>query len=150
MKLSNIMRYVTDEVTIDFVPLQSEIDCISDYIELQRLRMNDKTPVNFTVRGDMQHKTIPPLILMTFIENVFKYGISKHEPSIIDINIDVAESAVSFFCQNRIFIRNTDTQRMGIGIKNTKQRLEHLYNGRHLLYITNDDEFYTVQLVLQS
>lgn len=150
MKLSNIMRYVTDEVTTDFVPLQSEVDCISDYIELQRIRMNDKTPVNFTVRGDMQHKTIPPLILMTFIENVFKYGISKQEPSIIDINIDVAESAVSFFCQNRIFIRNSDTQRMGIGIKNTKQRLDHLYSGRHLLYITNDDEFYTVQLVLQS
>jgi two-component system LytT family sensor kinase len=150
MKLSNIMRYVTDEVTTDFVPLQSEVDCISDYIELQRIRMNDRTPVNFTVRGDMQHKTIPPLILMTFIENVFKYGISKQEPSIIDINIDVAESAVSFFCQNRIFIRNSDTQRMGIGIKNTKQRLDHLYSGRHLLYITNDDEFYTVQLVLQS
>lgn len=150
MKLSNIMRYVTDEVSTDFVALQNEVDCISDYIELQRLRMNDSTPVNFTVRGDMQHKTIPPLILMTFIENIFKYGISKQEPSIIDINIDVSESAISFFCQNRIFIRNTDTQRMGIGIKNTKQRLEHLYHGRHLLYITNDDEFYTVQLVLQT
>lgn len=150
MKLSNIMRYVTDEVSTDFVPLQSEVDCISDYIELQRLRMNDNTPVNFTVRGDMQHKTIPPLILMTFIENIFKYGISKHEPSIIDINIDATETAISFFCQNRIFIRKTDTQRLGIGIKNTKQRLEHLYHGRHLLYITNDDEFYTVQLVLQT
>jgi two-component system LytT family sensor kinase len=150
MKLSNIMRYVTDEVSTDFVPLQNEVDCLSDYIELQRLRMNENTPVNYTVRGNMEQKTIPPLILMTFVENIFKYGISKQEPSIIDINIDVSENAISFFCQNKIFIRNSDTQRMGIGIKNTKQRLDYLYQGRHLLYITNDDEFYTVQLVLQT
>ena len=150
MKLSNIMRYVTDDVSADFVSLENEVDCISDYIELQRLRMNEDTPINFTVKGDIRHKNIPPLILMTFVENIFKYGISKQEPSIIDINIDASDAGVSFFCQNKIFIRNTETQRMGIVIKNTKQRLEHLYPGKHLLYITNDDDFFTVQLVLQA
>jgi two-component system LytT family sensor kinase len=150
MKLSNIMRYVTDDVTADFVPLQSEIDCISDYIELQRLRMNADTPINFTVQGNTETKKIPPLVLMTFVENVFKYGISKQEPSPITIDITVNNEGISFFCQNRIFVRNPETQRAGIGIKNTKQRLEHLYPGRHLLYITNDDELYIVQLNLQN
>jgi two-component system LytT family sensor kinase len=149
MKLSNIMRYVTDDVPVDLVPLQSEIDCISDYIELQRLRMNDDTQIDFTVKGDADNKTIPPLVLMTFIENVFKYGISNHEPSVITINIVVNDS-ITFFCQNRIFNTKKQTQRTGIGIKNTKQRLEHLYPGKHLLYITSDSEFYTVQLTLQS
>jgi len=79
------MRYVTDDLTVDFVPLQREVDCISDYIELQRLRLNDNTPVQFAVRGDIGLKVIPPLILMTFIENTFKYGISKHNSSPIDI-----------------------------------------------------------------
>ena len=86
---------------------------------------------------------------MTFIENVFKYGISKHEPSIISIHININDS-ISFFCQNRIFKTTKETQRVGIGIKNTRQRLEHLYPDKHLLYITSDDEFYTVQLTLQS
>lgn len=150
MKLSNIMRYVTDDVTVDFVPLQSEMDCISDYIELQRLRMNADTPINFTVQGNTETKKIPPLVLMTFVENVFKYGISKQEPSPITIDITVNNEGISFFCQNRIFVRNQETKRAGIGIRNTKQRLEHLYPGRHLLYITNDEELYTVQLNLQN
>ena len=149
MKLSNIMRYVTDDVSVDFVPLQSEIDCISDYIELQRLRMNDDTQVDFIINGDADNKQIPPLVLMTFIENVFKYGISNHEPSVITINMVINDS-ITFFCQNRIFKIKKQPQRTGIGIKNTKQRLEHLYPGKHLLYITSDSEFYTVQLTLQS
>jgi two-component system LytT family sensor kinase len=77
MKLSNIMRYVTDDVTEDFVPLQSEIDCISDYIELQRLRIGNNTRINFEVKGDIDRKKIAPLVMMTFIENVFKYGVTQ-------------------------------------------------------------------------
>src|SRR5437773_3176321 len=79
MKLSNIMRYVTDDATNDFVPLQMEIDCINDYIELQRLRLSKKAEINFAVSGNTEDKQIAPLILMTFVENVFKYGISTHE-----------------------------------------------------------------------
>jgi two-component system LytT family sensor kinase len=151
MKLSNIMRYVTDDVVEDFVPLQSEIDCISDYIELQRLRIGNNTKVNFEVEGDTGRKEIAPLIMMTFIENVFKYGVSKHEPSDIDIRILVQELNISFYCKNRIFgLQNSEYQRTGIGIKNTKQRLEHLYPGRHLLNISSLNNEYIVQLTLQA
>jgi len=151
MKLSNIMRYVTDDVIEDFVPLQSEIDCISDYIELQRLRIGKNTAVNFEVNGDIGIKKIAPLVMMTFIENVFKYGISKHEPSAIDIRIDIHELNISFYCKNRIFkVQNSEYQRTGIGINNTKQRLEHLYPGKHLLSISSLNNEYIVQLTLQA
>lgn len=151
MKLSNIMRYVTDDVVEDFVPLQSEIDCISDYIELQRLRIGNNTTVNFEVKGDINNKKIAPLVMMTFIENVFKYGVSKHEPSDIDIRIHAQELNISFYCKNRIFgLQNSKYQRTGIGIKNTKQRLEHLYPGRHLLNISSLNNEYIVQLTLQA
>jgi len=56
MKLSNIMRYVTDEVTEDFVSLQSEVDCINDYIDLQKLRLGKKTKLNFMLDGDFNGK----------------------------------------------------------------------------------------------
>jgi hypothetical protein len=150
MKLSNIMRYVTDDVTADFVPLQSEVDCIGDYIELQRLRISNNTSINFIVEGNIDSKNIAPLVLMTFVENVFKYGISKHEKSVIDIKIHTSAADISFFCSNRIFLGRNENQRTGIGIKNTKQRLAHLYPERHLLNISNENDQYTVKLTLQT
>ncbi|WP_183562093.1 sensor histidine kinase [Mucilaginibacter sp. SP1R1] len=150
MKLSNIMRYVTDDVADDFVPLQSEIDCISDYIELQRLRIGNNTLVNYTVDGVTDGKKIAPLVLMTFIENVFKYGISKHEKSVIDINVQTTDTQISFFCSNSIFPGRNENQRTGIGIKNTRQRLLHLYPDKHLLNISDQNLRYTVQLTLKT
>jgi hypothetical protein len=150
MKLSNIMRYVTDDVAADFVPLQSEVDCIGDYIELQHLRISNNTSINFIVEGNIDNKNIAPLVLMTFVENVFKYGISKHEKSVIDIKIHTNAAEISFFCRNRIFLGRNENQRTGIGIKNTKQRLAHLYPDKHLLNISNQNDQYTVQLTLQT
>ncbi|MEN0056013.1 MAG: sensor histidine kinase [Mucilaginibacter sp.] len=150
MKLSNIMRYVTDDVNTDFVPLQSEIDCISDYIELQRLRIGNNTTVNFNVDGKPDGKNIPPLVFMTFIENVFKYGISKHESSVIDIHIGISNAVITFACSNRIFAQNRENQRTGIGINNTRQRLAHLYPDKHQLNINIENNRYIVQLTLQN
>jgi len=146
MKLSNIMRYVTDEVTEDTVRLQSEVDCINDYIDLQKLRLGKKTKLNFTCTGQIINQKIAPLVLMTFIENVFKYGISKHSPAVININLTVEEHKISFFCQNMIFENAKQTNRKGIGIANTKQRLEHMYAGKYVLDINNNDNLFTVKL----
>lgn len=150
MKLSNIMRYVTDDVAADMVPLQNEVDCISDYIELQRLRIGNNTRINFIVTGDIESKKIAPLVLMTFIENVFKYGVSKHEKTTIDIKISVSDTDISFFCRNHIFVRREENQRGGIGIRNTQLRLNHLYPDKHLLNIWNEDKEYSVQLIINQ
>ncbi|WP_426669299.1 sensor histidine kinase [Mucilaginibacter sp. McL0603] len=150
MKLSNIMRYVTDDATANFVPLQDEINCINDYIELQRLRIGEKTSIDLYISGDIENKQIAPLILMTFIENVFKYGISKHTRSAIVIKIMGNETGISFFCQNRIFPEKDEKQRTGIGLKNTKQRLAHLYPGKYKLDIDTEAQLYTVKLMLQT
>ncbi len=149
MKLSNIMRYVTDDVNQDFVTLQSEVDCITDYIDLQRLRLNKKVYIDFLAKGNLDGKKIPPLVLMTFVENVFKYGISSHEDSVITIQLFAEEKSMTFFCQNKIFITSRIVERTGIGIANTKQRLEHLYPNKHLLNITAENGLFTVQLTMQ-
>lgn len=150
MKLSNIMRYVTDDVIEDFVPLQSEIECIADYIELQRLRTGKNTKIEFAVTGNTDFKKIPPLVMMTFVENVFKYGISKHEPSFVNISIDMDNTQIRFFCQNQVFATRAESSRTGIGIKNTKQRLDYLYADEYFLDISNDGQLYTVLLILQT
>ena len=127
MKLSNIMRYVTDDVREAYVPLENEVAFISDYIDLQRLRLGDKMEVGFLVSGKITDKKIAPLILMTFIENLFKYGISKHEPSAIDIQLTATGDMIRFFCQNKLYPAPRQAESTGIGIDNTKQRLHHLY-----------------------
>lgn len=149
MKLSNIMRYVTDDATNDLVPLQMEIDCIHDYIELQRLRLSKKAEINFAISGNTEEKQIAPLILMTFVENVFKYGISNHEPSPVTIKVSADEKTITYFSENKIFDHQRNIERSGIGIANTKQRLEHLYPNRHLLNIANENGIYSVILTLQ-
>ncbi|RZM01083.1 MAG: histidine kinase, partial [Pedobacter sp.] len=150
MKLSNIMRYVTDEVEEDFVELQNEVGCISNYIDLQRLRLGSKTSVSFTVQGDLSGKKIAPLLLMTFVENVFKYGISKQHQSDIDINLLVKPDTITFLCVNPIFERNEKLERTGIGLNNTRQRLKHLYPGKHILNIKDENNQFMVVLTLHS
>lgn len=149
MKLSNIMRYVTDEARNDAVPLADEVDCIGNYISLQQLRLTPKTEVNFTVSTADNHLTIAPLLLMPFVENVFKYGVSNHRPSEIVITLTTNASTMEFFCRNPIFKTEQPMERTGIGIGNTKARLQHLYPARHELTLQDKDGFFTVQLTLQ-
>jgi two-component system, LytTR family, sensor kinase len=149
LKLSNIMRYVTDEVKRDFVSLEEEVAYISDYIDLQRIRLSNKVKVDFAVSGNPEGKQIAPLILMTFVENVFKYGISVHENSVITIKLEISEKKISFFCQNRLLGIQNKVESTGIGITNTRERLRHLYPGKHTLNIDTTNGSYTVHLTLQ-
>lgn len=150
MKLSNIMRYVTDEAVTDFVPLNSELACIGDYIDLQKLRLGKKVTLHYTVSGELGTQLIAPLMLITFIENVFKYGISNHHPAQIVIRIGIQEDEITFFCQNQIFKDKKPTERAGIGIANTRQRLEYLYPGKYQLDINEQQGLFTVKLILKS
>jgi two-component system LytT family sensor kinase len=146
MKLSNIMRYVTDEVSEDFVSLKREIDCVNDYIDLQKLRLGKKTKLDVSYTGDFLNKKIAPLVMMTFIENVFKYGISKHNNANITITLTASGNKLIFFCQNSIFEINKSVRRGGIGIANTKKRLELMYPDCHKLLISTSDSLFTVNL----
>ncbi|RZL47206.1 MAG: histidine kinase [Pedobacter sp.] len=148
MKLSNIMRYVIDDATHDFVSLGSEIECISNYIDLQKLRIGSKPKLDFKVEGEIEKYKIAPLILMTFVENLFKYGISKHENTELKINVLVVENQLTFISQNAIFDRKKPIHTTGIGIKNTKQRLDYLYPEKHDLWISDSDNLFIVKLKL--
>lgn len=150
MRLSHIMRYVTDESDSDFVPLEDEVQCISNFIALQKLRLGKKTNLEYTIEGNMINHRIAPLILMTFVENVFKYGLSNHNEAKIEFLIKAEEKEITFFSRNQIFKRKKINDRKGVGLENTKKRLAYLYADEHNLSITDDGEFFTVLLVLRS
>jgi len=150
MKLSNIMRYVTDQSEADFVPLAQEIDCIGNFVALQQLRLGDKVTLNYRTEGKIEGQRIAPLVLMTFIENVFKYGLSNHYPSTVDILIKIKDREISLYTNNPVFEHKPPQQRKGVGLENTKKRLKHLYLKQHTLSIKNEGGFFTVFLVLKS
>jgi sensor histidine kinase YesM len=147
LKLSGILRYITDEAGQDFVPLQSEVECANNFIDLQKLRLNKKVIIDFLVTGAVEGKKIAPLLFMTFIENAFKYGVSNHESCLIIIHIEVDDHKINFLCQNRI-VRSEDEERTGVGITNAKKRLAFLYPQKHLLQIRTEEDQFIVDLAI--
>lgn len=149
LRLSNIMRYHTDEVQQELVGLEQEINCIRDYINLQELRLNSKTTLIFDVEGEPGSLRIAPLLLLPFIENVFKYGISSHETSNLNIKIKVDGNQLSLFTENRKFQSADPPEREGVGLRNTAERLKHLYPERHQLQILETNTQYSLYLTIQ-
>ena len=150
LKLSEMMRYITEEATEDFVPIEDEIACLENYVDLQKLRLNAKTKVEFECKGDFSNIKIPPLILMTFVENAFKYGVSNRFENMIEIRLNAFEKTVLFLCNNQIFEGNNDQERKGIGIENTKKRLDFLYADGYNLEIDQKEKTFEVHLELRT
>jgi hypothetical protein len=147
--LSKILRYITSEMHSEMVPLDKELTCIEEFIELQKLRLSSHTVrLKFEMKGSQLNKKIAPLLLMTFIENAFKYGVSNEMASPIEINIDIHDDRLEFYSKNRMHQHNKSLENMGVGILNAKKRLDHLYSGKYSLSIDRNNEFYEVKLNL--
>lgn len=128
IKLSKLMRYVISEAHQDFVPLTKEIAYIESYIELEKLRLSPMTKVEYSCTGDISGLKISPLILISFIENAFKYGISAQEESFIRIHISILEQVLNLEVVNKIVRRpNKPDSSTGIGIENSRMRLKMTY-----------------------
>ena len=148
MKLSSIMRYVLTEARNDLVPLEKEILFTSHYIELQKMRLTDKTSIDFTINGDPLGRQIAPLLLLPFVENAFKYGISTREWSPIRILLDIKKDSLYFSISNQKHL-NTSLRmadNTGIGITNTRRRLDLLYEDRYKLLIEDKTGEFSVHL----
>jgi len=147
-KLSSIMRYVLTETTAKKVSLENEIKYLANYISLQKIRLTNKTVVDFKVIGSTEFKQIPPLLFINFIENAFKYGVSNELKSAIKIHIIVENSMLSLYVENKIFRTNNQNSNE-IGLKNTKRRLELLFEDDYNLNITNKDNKYKIELKIK-
>lgn len=149
VKLSGMMRYVIHETDAEFVPMEKEIEYISDYVELQKIRIDEATKVTYEVKGDVAGKKITPLILILFIENAFKFGVSPEENSGIEIKIEVVSHNLTMIVKNnKVHIPEDQKKKSGLGIENAKARLELLYPGKHNLIIWDNEQEFFVTLKL--
>lgn len=148
LKLSELLRYVLYDSGDDKVPLSKDIEYINNYIALQRLRLSDRISLHYAVSGNMEGVTIAPLLLISFIENAFKHGISYTQPSSTHIDISIFETTLTLCVTNPIVEKDSFAPG-GLGLKNVKRRLELLYPDRHQLEIRRDNNLHTVNLKLE-
>ncbi|MES2132010.1 MAG: sensor histidine kinase [Bacteroidota bacterium] len=149
VKLSGMMRYVLHHNDEKLVPLEKEIDYISNYIELQKMRLSPAIKLSYSCDAETTGKKIAPLMLIPFIENAFKHGVNSEENSDIEIKITSCESYVLLVVTNNCVPTNNNTlNKSGLGIENTKQRLDLIYPENHTLTISQKNNCFTVNLLL--
>lgn len=149
VKLSAMMRYVVSESNRDFVPLEKELSYIRNYVELQQLRFGEAVQLLFFVHGNTGSSKIAPLVLIPFVENAFKHGINAEESSCIRISIDIDNNELRLeVFNNKVFVRREE-EKSGLGIENTRGRLQLLYPNRYSLVITDTEESFSVLLTIR-
>lgn len=145
----NLTKYMYNNANREFIPLAEEVDYIGEYIALQQLRLNELADVSFTHDVEREEISIPPMMLITFVENAFKYGISSNDPCFIHIRLSQQADKLYFEVTNSTFDREVKSSRR-MGIKNCRRRLELLYPERHSLDIEQgNDGVFRVRLEIK-
>jgi hypothetical protein len=154
LKLSHLMRYMLYEAHAPRVPLTHEIEHLRTYTDLQRLRLDaDQVPIDFKLEGDPHGHLIEPMLLIPFVENAFKHGISFQHPSAIGLHLRVEDDGLTFTVHNRVFATAPDAPAGaapvgGVGLQNVRQRLRLLYPSRHTLALNRTETDFTATLTL--
>ncbi len=148
VKFSGILRYTYSQSGAEQIPIEDELEYIRQYVELQKLRLNRHTNVELVCEVTDGRIQIPPMILITFVENAFKYGTSSDTDCTIRIALKADESRMLFETEN-VVMRRREDKSDGIGIVNCRKRLELLYPGRYRLETYEKEGVYRVTLELK-
>lgn len=147
VELSKMMRHILYEGSKKLIPLTREVEFLNLYVQLMRLRYTRKVHINVDVPPQLPELKLPPLMLIIFVENAFKHGISYREESFVDIKLRVENKRLLFSCCNS---KPTQVQRTnekgGMGLQNVRQRLELLYDDDYTLDISDGEKTYEVKL----
>ncbi len=151
LELSKMMRYVLYDSSNKLISLEKEIMFLRNYIGLMSLRYTNKVRVSMSVPDIIPEVSVPPLLFISFVENAFKHGISYQQESFIDVNIEIEQDRVIFHCENSL-ITNTDEKKKspGIGIENTRRRLNLLFGTDYTLSIKPVDNLFKVLLIIPT
>ncbi|WP_176885092.1 sensor histidine kinase [Dyadobacter soli] len=146
-KLSEMMRYTMKETQQDFVALEDEINYISNYIELQKLRLDRSVRLDYDYPGYIPSLRIAPMLLIPFVENAFKHGVNSEQKSRIRIEMQINNTEFQLsVVNNKVNVQRDISERSGLGIENTRHRLNLIYPSRHLLTIHDNEKEFIVSL----
>lgn len=145
MKLSKLMRYMLYENENGQVALSREFEFIRSYIDLMKLRFADESVIRLTLPEKYEDVKIPALLFISYIENAFKYGASYENECRIRIGFSIEESFLCFNCQNIKQVINNQ-EKGGLGLENSKNRLDLLFDKKYTLKINSNAEVFNVDL----
>lgn len=153
-RLGDMMRFMLEENEQDKISLNREVEYIRNYISLQTLRTQNSPGISITVNIDegVNHLSITPMLLIPFIENAFKHGISLREPSHIRISLQEDRGNIFFDVYNSVHPKqgnDPEKDNTGIGLNNVRQRLQLFYPGKHELIIRENANEFFVHLTIQ-
>ena len=149
--LSDMLRFILYECNQPLVPLSKELKMIEDYVNLERIRYDDKLELHLSFPEQTNDLQIAPLLLLPLVENCFKHGTSSMlEQPWLSLNISLENETLKMKLMNGKFPdKNEKFAESGIGLQNVKKRLELLYPGKHELIITSDIDVFIVNLKVQ-
>ncbi len=150
VRLSELLRYILTDCNQPAVPLKTEIALLTNYIELEKIRVGDRLDVSIRVPADTEQYQIAPLLLLPFIENSFKHGVRDQSDAVwISMFLDVRDDHLHFQLVNgKSQHPNTLMQSTGIGLQNVQKRLELLYPNQYKLRLTETDDTFIVNLIV--
>ena len=153
VKLSSLMRYMTYQGNLRYVPLHDEAVHLKEYIELQQLRLQHPEAVQLTIDIRNEHLLIAPMLLMPFIENIFKHTSSKDAPGEIKIYLSGDNNQIILNTSNPILETSSNSKPKqsdeGVGLKVVRRRLKLLYPHNHVLDIHIQNNYYMVSLQIR-
>jgi len=149
LKLSDLMRYMLHQRPDGQVELTREIDYLRNYIDLYRLRFGGQFFVDFTVTGNPDERRLPALLLIPFVENVFKHGVLNCPGKPVQMELTIKPKELTFEVDNQIGQHQKDAT-SGIGLANVRRRLELLYPQRHTLTVHQTPEWFHTLLQLRE
>ena len=153
-QLGDMMRFMLQENLQDKIPLARETEYLNNYISLQRLRTDaiPQVKIDARIEDTVRPVQIAPMLLIPFVENAFKHGISFRESSHIKISLEVKDNTLYFDVANNKHPRtdgDPEKNKSGIGLINVKQRLQHMYPGKHELIIRETTKEFFVHLTIR-
>lgn len=151
VRLSRLMRYMLHESSAQLVPLSSEVAFLSDYVELMRIRFADSVAIRLSMPSETDGVSVPPLLFINVVENAFKHGVSYAADSFVDIKLSLLpdRDELNFCCVNSLAPARPDDGHHGIGLANTRKRLDLLCHGRYQLSELKLDDRFVVNIRLR-
>ncbi len=150
LKLSSMMRYLTDETHLSKVPLTKELDFIHKYIAIEKMRFGKDAAITFTTDENINEENlIEPFLLIVLVENAFKHGFyTNYKDAYVNITLEITNNELLFFVENSMFVKQhfQENNRKGKGLDNLRQRLHLLYPKSSKLEISNTKDKYQTQL----
>lgn len=147
VELSKLMRYVLYEGNNRLTPLSREVQFLNNYVRLMSMRYSDNVRISLDVPEVLPDSLLPPLLLVIFVENAFKHGISYRTKSFVEISLQPHGDRLLFSCRNSRQQKPQDeNMKGGVGLSNVRRRLDLLFPGNYTLDIKEQEDTYTVHL----